>query len=872
MKKAVIGILAHVDAGKTTLSEALLYTSGSIRTLGRVDKRDAFLDTYALERERGITIFSKQALMRWNDLELTLLDTPGHVDFSAEMERVLPVLDYAVLVVSASDGIQGHTKTLWRLLERYRIPVFLFINKMDQPGADRSTVLAACQNGLHEECVDYESDFYETAAMCEEAALEQFLETGKLDDACIQRLAAKRKLFFCFFGSALKLDGIAEFLSGMERCMQEKTYQAAFGARVFKITRDAQSVRLTHMKITGGSLRVKEALFEDKREKADQIRLYSGEKYETVPEVAAGSICAVTGLERTYPGQGIGVETHLGAPVLAPAFSYRLMLPPGLDAAAFLPKLRQLEEEEPELHIVWEESKQEIQVQMMGEVQLETIRRLIAERFQADVSFGEGSIVYKETIADTAEGVGHYEPLRHYAEVHLLLEPGERGSGLEFCTDCPVEELDANWQKQILAYLSQKDHRGVLTGSVITDMRVTLIAGRAHQKHTEGGDFRQAAYRALRQGLMQAQSILLEPVCAFTLEVPEYALGRAMSDLEKRRAEFALSQKDAGAGSAMLSGTAPAATMRGFAKEAASYMRGQGRFASQAAGYAPCRNAQEVVESIGYDAKADAQNPAGSIFCAHGAGYAVSWDKVKEHMHVPSPLSAPPEGDAAKDVPPETSGRIAAYISIEEIDAILAKTAYANAKEKAPSRKKPVSYGQTYQAAGAKKPQGVPQTEYLLVDGYNILYAWKELQELAQADIAAARGRLLDMLCNYQAVRGCELIAVFDAYRVKGRDTSIEKYHNIYVVYTKEAETADQYIEKFAHENSRKYKVSVATSDGLEQIIIRGQGAALLSAKELYEDMLRTLRQHYEEYKAAQPSGRNFALETKLAKLDEGQQ
>ncbi|MBQ8592256.1 MAG: TetM/TetW/TetO/TetS family tetracycline resistance ribosomal protection protein [Lachnospiraceae bacterium] len=877
MKKIVVGILAHVDAGKTTLSEAMLYTSGNIRTLGRVDNKDAFLDTYTLERERGITIFSKQALMTWQNVELTLLDTPGHVDFSAEMERTLQVLDYAILVISGADGVQGHTQTLWRLLKQYHIPTFLFINKMDQDGTDREVLLEECRMRLQDVCIDFTEegnrDFYETVAMCDETALEQFLETDRVEAAYIRQLIADRKLFPCYFGSALKLSGVEAFLHGLEQYTLTKTYPEQFGAKIFKITRDEQGNRLTHMKITGGSLKVKTTPTDDKEEKVNQIRLYSGGKYEMVNEIKAGSICAVTGLNSTCPGQGLGIENASAMPILVPVLTYRLELPPTCDVAVMLPKLRQLEEEEPQLHIVWNENLQEIQIQMMGEVQIDIVKHLIEERFGVEVAFGTGNIVYKETISNRVEGVGHFEPLRHYAEVHLLLEPGEPGSGLQFMSNCSEDDLDKNWQRLIMTHLEEKEHKGVLTGSAITDMRITLIAGRAHLKHTEGGDFRQATYRALRQGLKQAESILLEPVYEFTLEVPESVVGRAMSDIDKMQGTFVLQQSEVG--TAVLKGSVPVIRMRDYQKEVASYTKGHGRLFCTFAGYAPCHNAEEVITQIGYDSERDLDNPTGSVFCAHGAGFVVGWEQVKEYMHIPSPLSLSANVQEKQNSTSEAvhtgSRTVSEWIDVEEIDAILARTAYANTKGKTSAYKKTNRQRTDHAAYSGTRTYNPIQKEeeYLLVDGYNIIYAWDSLKELTETNMEGARGKLLDMLCNYQAVRGCKLIVVFDAYKVKGHDTTVMDYHNIHVVYTKEAETADQYIEKFAHENSKKYRVIVATSDGLEQVIIRGQGAILMSARELYQEMTRAGDALYQEYKDAMPKERNYALDSKIAELAE---
>lgn len=855
MKKLVIGILAHVDAGKTTLSEAMLYKCGSIRSLGRVDNRDAFLDTFTLERERGITIFSKQAKMKVADADITLLDTPGHVDFSSEMERTLQVLDYAILVINGADGVQGHTATLWSLLKKYKIPVFLFVNKMDQIGTDPKKLLEELQFRLSENCIDFSEKsekIYEQMAMTEEAALEQFLEQGKLEDDTIRELISERKIFPCFFGSALKLTGVDAFLEGLGAYTKGKQFPEEFGAKVFKITRDEQGNRLTFMKITGGSLKVKSILYGE--EKVNQIRIYSGEKYEVTGEVQAGDVCAVTGPMETFAGQGIGVEEATGVPILEPVLTCQILLPDGCDAAVMLPKLRQLEEEDPQLHIVWKESLQEIQAQIMGEVQIEILKSLILERFGVSVEFGTGNIVYKETIQNAVEGVGHFEPLKHYAEVHLLLEPAEAGSGLSFFTDCSEDMLAKNWQRLILTHLEEKEHKGVLTGSGITDMKITLVAGRAHQKHTEGGDFRQATYRALRQGLKQAESVLLEPYYEFRLEVPEAVIGRAMTDLEKRSGTFEMAGNQDG--TAVLNGVVPAVTMQDYQKEVHAYTKGQGRLFLTLKGYLPCHNAEEVIERIGYDSERDMENPTSSVFCAHGAGYVVEWDQVKEYMHVDSGIVFPDRFDESGEAEAEKQKTHASCVELtigtEEIDQILERTFHANTKEKANGRER-TPWRRKGAAIPARTTEWKPRPiekkeEYLLVDGYNIIFAWNELSELAKINIDSARGQLLDILCDYQAMKGCHLIAVFDAYRVKGHAEELTNYHNIHVVYTKEAETADRYIEKFAHENGRKYKVTVATSDGLEQIIIRGQGCLLMSAREFEEEVARTKQFVREEY------------------------
>lgn len=905
MQKVVVGILAHVDAGKTTLSEALLYGSGSIRKLGRVDNKDAFLDTYDVERERGITVFSKQAVFPLGEMQVTLLDTPGHVDFSAEMERTLQVLDYAILVISGADGVQGHTRTLWRLLRQYGIPVFLFINKMDQPGADRGALMQELKENLSENCVDFTDSegesFGEEVAVCSEEALEQFLETGKVEKELVRQFICSRKVYPCYFGSALKTDGVEEFLAGMAEYICPPVYGEQFGARVFKIGRDPQGNRLTYLKITGGTLKVKETIGE---EKVNQIRLYSGEKYETATEAWAGTVCAVTGLTQTRPGEGLGAEGAEMLPVLEPVLNYHIVLPEGMDAAVMLPKLRELEEEEPQLHIVWNEAVQEIHAKVMGEVQIEILQGMIRDRYGVEVSFGDGNIVYKETISNTVEGVGHFEPLRHYAEVHLLLEPGEEGSGLQFGADVSEDDLSKNWQRLVLTHLEEKEHKGVLTGSAITDMKITLIAGRAHLKHTEGGDFREATYRAVRQGLKEAESVLLEPYYEFRLEVPEKYIGRSMTDIERMRGTFAPPEMLEGqnAGMAVLKGSAPVQTMRNYQKEVTSYTKGEGRLFCELKGYAPCHNQEEIIEQMGYDSEADLENPTGSVFCAHGAGFVVPWYEVKDYMHVESRLSdfygeAEFDGDSsASDTEwkignPDQVGkgqgslerqtnresqtgsiREQRWLGTDEIDAILDQTYNANRRYEGRNNKwAGIKNASIKNASIHHASNSAPVTrtytpsekkeEYLLVDGYNVIFAWEDLKELAQVTIDGARGKLLDILCNYQGIKKCNLIVVFDAYRVQGHQTEISDYHNIHVVFTKEAETADQYIEKFAHENGRKYQVTVATSDGLEQIIIRGQGCLLLSARELREEVERCSQELRENYLERQSSGRNLLEE-----------
>lgn len=877
-KQICTALLAHVDAGKTTLSEALLYESGNLRKLGRVDNGDAFLDTETLERERGITIFSKQAVLELPDMVITLLDTPGHVDFSAEMERTLQVLDYAVLLISASDGVQGHTRTLWQLLKKYQIPVFLFVNKMDQPGTDKQILLAELREKLDENCMDF-SDIYaeesqENIAMCREDVLEYYLEYGEVTREQIRELIEQRKVFPCYFGSALKLGGVREFLNGFAQLTQQPLYAEEFAAKVFKITRDGQGNRLTHLKVTGGTLKVRTAIT-DKQEKVNQIRIYSGEKFAAVQEAKAGTICAVTGLQETRPGEGLGDAADSAAPLLAPVLTYQLILPEGCDSGKMFANLSQLEEEEPELHVVWDEALQEIRVQVMGEVQLEILTSLIHERYGVEVLFGMGNILYKETIAHPAEGVGHYEPLRHYAEVHLLLEPGEPGSGLVFATSCSEDVLDRNWQRLILTHLMEKEHRGVLTGSAITDMRITLAAGRAHLKHTEGGDFRQATYRALRQGLMEAQSVLLEPIYEFLLEIPEQMVGRAMTDIERMHGSFETPRTEGGM--ALITGAAPAAKMQDYPREVIQYTRGEGRLSCTLKGYEPCHNAEEIITQMGYEAERDLENSPDSVFCAHGAGFVVKWNQVKEHMHVETPLSVRrilQEIDAADDAEgfagitnvqqrqPVAVQQEEAWIGEDEVEAILSRTLCANKHGKEATRK---GYHRRHTAVkehvtAATRTFHMPEKkeEYFLVDGYNMIFAWQELKELAEHNIDSARDRLLDIMCNYQGIRGCHLIVVFDAYRVQNHRTEILDYHNIHVVFTKEAETADQYIEKFAHEHGKRYQVTVATSDGLEQIIIRGQGCALISARELQEEIGRQRREMQEELTKRQHGGKRF--------------
>ena len=844
MKKLTIGILAHVDAGKTTLSEGLLYAAGALRTLGRVDHGNAFLDTEALERERGITIFAKQAVLDCGGTHITLLDTPGHVDFSAEAERTLQVLDYAILVISGTDGVQGHTRTLWRLLERYGVPTFLFINKMDLAGADRAALLTDLQKSFGA-CVDLGAEPNERdehAALTDEAALEELLERGALSDDTLAALISARKIFPCCFGSALKNEGVAEFLQLLTRFTREPARGADFGARVFKISRDAQGTRLTHLKVTGGTLRAKTQL---PCGKADQLRLYSGAKFRPLDEAGAGEVVAVTGLADTYPGQGLGAEADGEKPVLQSVLTYRILLPDGTDAHTVLPKLRELEDEDPMLRIVWEEASGELHAELMGEVQLEILQRLISDRFGLSVTFGEGGIVYKETIANTVEGVGHFEPLRHYAEVHLLLEPAPRGSGVQLASACPTDELDLNWQRLILTHLAERAHPGVLTGSALTDVKMTLLAGRAHLKHTEGGDFRQATYRAVRQGLMMANQIgktqLLEPWYTFRLEVPAENLGRAMNDIQRMEGSFDPPETSADGQTATLTGKAPAATMRSYPMEVVSYTRGRGRVSLTLEGYRPCHNAQEVIEAVGYEPEHDLDNPADSVFCAHGAGFVVPWEQVRSHMHVDSGWgkAKPAETDAVAASARQAGRqrRAAAYRATLEEDAELLKIfeqTYGPIKRDPLAAFRPV---QKKERPDFAAEQWTLAPEYLLVDGYNIIFAWDELNALSKESLDAARKKLADILCNYQGFKKCVVILVFDAYRVPGSPGSIEQYHNIHIVYTKEAETADMFIEHVTHEIGKDRRVRVATSDGMEQVIILGHGALRVSARMFHEEV-----------------------------------
>ena len=871
MENIVMGILAHVDAGKTTLSEGMLYLSGTVRKLGRVDHKDAFLDTYSLERDRGITIFSKQAVFSLGNRRINLLDTPGHVDFSAEMERTLQVLDYAVLVISGADGVQGHTETLWKLLKLYEIPTFIFINKMDQPGTDRESLLTELKERLDEGCIVFGKgknvESLEEIAMTDEAVLDYFMEHETVRNEDICRLIRERKIFPCYFGSALKLDGVQELLAGFEEYMKPFDGKKEFGARVFKISRDDKGERLTFLKVTGGKLVVKMPI--NKEEKINQIRIYSGAKYEAVNEVEAGGVCAVTGLSSSYIGQGLGVEKGTAAPFLEPVLTYQMILPEGADTTKVLRELKQLEEEEPLLNIVWNPALEEIHVQLMGEVQTEILKTMIAERFHLDVEFGTGKIVYKETIKSPVVGVGHYEPLRHYAEVHLKMEPLEAGSGLVFDTDCSEDVLDRNWQRLILTHLQEREHPGVLTGAPITDMKITIVAGRAHLKHTEGGDFRQATYRAVRQGLKAAESVLLEPWYSFVLEVPSEQVGRAMSDIGQMNGSFEGPEAENKQGMVRLTGTAPASEMRDYQREVWAYTKGRGRITLTLKGYEPCHNAEEVIEEIGYDSERDVDNPTGSVFCAHGAGFLVKWDEVPEYMHIKEDFLAEKPGIEQDEMMAVQMGNhcnySGGYSSSYDDDPELLTIMEREFGSKQEERDRYSSYRKQTVSTPVRHTtvikENEPKKEYLLVDGYNIIFAWEELNELAKASIDAARNKLMDILSNYQGFSGCTLILVFDAYKVKGNQGEVQKYHNIYVVYTKEAETADQYIEKTTHEIGRKYKVTVATSDALEQVIVMGQGAYRISARDFYEEVERTEKQIREINERERGEKRNYLLD-----------
>ena len=898
-KQLVVGILAHVDSGKTTLSEAMLYRAGSIRKLGRVDNKDAFLDTDTLEKARGITIFSKQALLKTGSTNITLLDTPGHVDFSTETERTLQVLDYAVLVISGTDGVQSHTETLWRLLRRYHIPTFVFINKMDLPGPGKEALLSQLSHRLGDGFVDFgaeQAERDEALALCDERLMEKMLDAGSLTAEDIIPAVARRHVFPCWFGVALQrenaggLQGVDELLAGLDEYTRAAPALEAFGARVFKVSQDERGERLTWLRVTGGELKVKaqltgEADGEPWAEKANQLRLYSGAKYTLAEAIGPGQVCAVTGLTRAKPGTGLGAERDSDLPVLEPVLSYRVCLPEGADVHAALGKLHRLEEEEPQLHVVWNETLGEIHVQLMGEIQLEVLKSLLAERYGLDVEFDSGGILYKETITEAIEGVGHYEPLRHYAEVHLKLEPLPRGSGMQFAADCREEELDKNWQRLVLTHLEEKQHLGVLIGAPLTDMKITLIAGRAHLKHTEGGDFRQATYRAVRQGLKKAESVLLEPVYAFRLEIPSESTGRALNDIQRMYGSFEPPEMEGDM--TVITGTAPVVTMRDYQKEVTAYSRGRGRVFCTLKGYEPCHNAEEVIASIGYDSEADVENPTGSVFCAHGAGFVVPWNEVEDHMHLEYTLENPEEeSDSAESAADRSGGassvqkakkasdRVPMAASLQEakeLEEIFTRT-YGKVERKRAGferRTRPVTSSSGIgdpKYAKSNRPKE-PQEEYLLVDGYNIIFAWDDLNELAKYNIESARGKLMDILSNYQGYKKMTLILVFDAYKVKGNQGEVGMYHNIHVVYTKEAETADQYIEKTVHRIGHNGNVTVASSDGLEQIIIMGAGAHRLSARDLRTEIEHTNGQIRENYLEKEQKTKSYLLENASGEL-----
>ncbi len=883
-KKMTVGILAHVDAGKTTLSEGILYTTGQLRKLGRVDHQDAFLDTFALERARGITIFSKQALFELPHRQVTLLDTPGHVDFSAEMERTLQVLDYAILVISGADGVQGHTQTLWKLLKNYHIPTFLFVNKMDQNGTDREALLAELKEKLDDGCIAFDDKkeddiFYEEIAMTDEQALETYMEEGSVDFSTIQELIFEEKVFPVYFGSALHLEGVDKLLEDLDTYTLLRRYPDEFGAKVFKISRTDQGERLTHVKITGGSLKVKTKLEGDG--KVDQIRIYHGNKFELIDEAAAGTVCALTGLAETVAGQGLGKEKTGISPVLEPVLSYQIILPEGADISKVLRDLKMLEEEEPLLHVVWNSHLMEIHVQLMGEVQTEILKSMLQSRYNLAVEFGPGKIMYKETIQEAVIGIGHYEPLRHYAEVQLLMEPGQPGSGLVFASKCSEDMLDKNWQRLILTHLGEKEHLGVLAGMPITDMKISIIAGRAHQKHTEGGDFRQSTYRALRQGLKKAKSVLLEPWYDFRLEVPSEQIGRAMTDIQKKEGTFESPVQEGEM--AVLTGTVPASEVQDYQKEVWAYTRGLGRLTLQLKGYFPCHNAEEIIEEIAYDSERDLDNPTGSVFCAHGAGFLVEWDKVDQYAHIKEKREYITGFEEIKVNPDNQERRSKSSYKVEDAEFLaIYEREFGKAREKQEQRRQSTMRNVSFDKPSSQKTKKAPEIKetvkkeekknYLLVDGYNIIFAWEELKTLADADLGAARLKLMDILSNYQGFTGDTLILCFDAYRVQGNPGEIYKYHNIYVVFTKEAETADQYIEKTTHEIGRKHNVTVATSDNLEQIIVMGQGAVRLSATDLYKEIERIEEVIRQRNLRKKDSSKNYLLDyapEELSKLME---
>lgn len=893
MKNIVAGILAHVDSGKTTLSEAMLYQAGQIRKLGRVDHQDTYLDTDSQEKDRGITIFSKQAELAYADMHIALLDTPGHVDFGTEMERTLQVLDYVVLVINGMDGVQSHTETLWKLLERYGIPVFIFVNKMDMTGYDRDYLMDNIRHRLSDGCVDFLcEDSGEQIAMCDEAMLEHFLETGANDEQDVVNAIAGRKLFPCYFGSALKNEGVSELLDGMNRYVVEPVRGEEFGARVFKIGRDDKGERLTYMKVTGGVLKLKDVLTlrnsqgEESHEKVNQIRVYSGAKYDMVTQVPAGCVCAVPGLVNTYGRQGIGACPDGELPSLEPVLSYKVMYPTDVDAVTMVSKLRLLEEEDPQLQVQWNETAGEIYIKVMGQVQLEVVAQMVRDRFGIAITYGQGRISYKETIAAPVMGVGHFEPLRHYAEVHLLLEPMENGSGMCFDSICSEDVLDKNWQRLILTHLQEREFRGVLTGSPITDMKISITAGRAHQKHTEGGDFRQATYRAVRQGLMMAESVLLEPVYAFKIEVPQEYAGRVLADIVKMSGT--MDGQEISGETTVITGHAPVYTMREYYSELTAFSRGTGRLQVDIDGYQPCHNTEEVLAERHYDPELYRFNPSSSVFCAHGAGYLVDWYDVYENMHVKEDPGFEISGQLgytedgyAMDIPVNRPGKSVSEMSItdEELSEIFARTFGGDYKDKdvalngrfrrttseykvngqynkSQSRDRQPGNGPLVGSRPADRGIATPGAfkrrkngeDYVIVDGYNVIFAWDTLRELSEHNIDSARGKLMDILSNYQGYMNCKLIVVFDGYKVKDNKGERFPYDDIEVVYTKEGETADAHIEKLTHELARKHKVTVVTSDGLEQIVTMGQGAIRMSSRDFKLEVERVnehLRENY---------------------------
>lgn len=858
MKKITIGIVAHVDSGKTTLSEGLLYTTGKIRKLGRVDHKDAYLDTFQMERDRGITIFSKQAVMEYKDMRLILLDTPGHVDFSAEMERTLSVLDYAVLVIGGSEGVQGHTETLWKLLKTYHVPTFIFVNKMDMPNVSGDFLLHELKEKLADSVVRFPIGVgtLEDIAMCNEDLFESYMEGEQISDTAISELIFERELYPCYFGSALQLEGIEELLEGLYQYTFEPIYGENFGAKVYKISKDKNNNRLTHMKITGGSLKVRDTVegsngAKEWSEKINEIRIYSGEKYEAVGAAMPGDVCAVTGLTNTYQGEGLGMETELTAPSLVPVLSYQLIVENQANMNQVYQQLKELEEEDPTLKLTWNEEKKELTANVMGPIQIEVLKSMIQERYHLDVTFGAGSILYKETIADTVEGVGHFEPLRHYAEVHLLLEPGVPGSGLKFQSSVSENELSKNWQKLIMTHLEEKTHRGVLTGAPITDMCITIIGGKAHLKHTEGGDFRQATYRAVRQGLKKAESVLLEPYYDFVLSIPTEYVGRAMTDISQMEGQ--VNAPETSGDTSVLTGYAPVATMWNYINEVNAYSHGKGTLTLKLKGYAPCHNAEEVMKQIGYDSESDLKNPTGSVFCAHGSGFNVPWNEVENYMHVKTSLNFnDPDLDedlqeTCKNVgkgADKTEKNYDSYATDKELEAIFEKT-FGPIQRKKYTEKKVRNYSPKPKLYKGKEKNHLP--ECVLVDGYNIIYAWKELKEIASENIDGARDRLLDILSNYQGYKDNTVIVVFDAYNINRHKETIYRHDNLYVVFTKAAETADMYIAKTTHRMADKYRVHVATSDALEQLIIMGHGALRMSALNFYEEVKQVEKQIREE-------------------------